>query len=73
MGGSSGLFADQVLTLLVIDDHVGGAQLGGIVIGPGNLDLTVGMKTMPHGRAARVNSVDFERHHFAVQQGDDGR
>ena len=63
-------FADNVLAFLVIDDHMGGAQLVRVIVCSGNADRAGGMEAVADGLAASGDPADFAFHHLTIQQRD---
>ena len=73
MCGGHGMLTDEVLPLLMIDDDMRGAQLGGVVIRAVDLDRTGGVEAMAQRFAPGNHIAHFARHHFAIEQRDNRR
>ncbi len=68
-----GAFANDVLSLFVIDDHMRRAQLDRIIIGIVDGDIARMMETVTQRHRARGHAMHLAVDHIVAKQGHDTR
>src|SRR5439155_24553136 len=63
--------ADQPLALILVDDHVAGAQFFNIVRSAAKGDVAGVMKAVPHGGGAACDPLNLHRYDLLTEDGDD--